>query len=56
MDETQKGASSCDNRFDGYAECAVCWSDTPLLCGCGDPVCDNCGCPNGCDADARQTH
>jgi len=32
-----------------YAECTVCRSDTTLLCSpCGDPVCHNCSCPNGC--------
>jgi hypothetical protein len=36
---------------DGYAECAVCRSDTLQLCSpCGDPVCHNCACPNGCEA------
>ena len=34
-----------------YAECAVCRSDTRQLCSpCGDPVCHNCACPNGCEA------
>ncbi len=33
-----------------YAECTVCRSDTALLCSpCGDPVCHNCSCPNGCE-------
>ena len=33
-----------------FAECAVCWTDTGLRCSpCGDPVCQNCACPNGCD-------
>lgn len=32
------------------AECTVCRSDTALLCSpCGDPVCHNCSCPNGCE-------
>ena len=36
---------------DAYAECAVCRSDTRLLCSpCGDPICHNCACPNGCEA------
>jgi len=38
------------DQVDGYAECTVCRSDTRLLCSpCGDPVCSNCACPNGCD-------
>jgi hypothetical protein len=37
--------------LDDDAECAVCRSDTARLCSpCGDPVCENCLCPNGCDA------
>jgi len=37
--------------IDDDAECAVCRSDTLRLCSpCGDPVCENCLCPNGCDA------
>jgi len=40
-----------DHVDDGYAECAVCRSDTRLLCSpCGDPVCQNCKCPNGCES------
>jgi hypothetical protein len=36
--------------IDDDAECAVCRSDTHRLCSpCGDPVCENCLCPNGCD-------
>lgn len=39
------------DHIDGYAECAVCRSDTLLLCSpCGDPICHNCACPNGCGA------
>jgi len=39
-----------DEMFSDYAECAVCRTDTPRLCSpCGDPVCENCGCPNGCE-------
>jgi hypothetical protein len=39
------------NIHDGYAECAVCRSDTRQLCSpCGDPVCHHCACPNGCEA------
>jgi hypothetical protein len=35
---------------DESSECAVCWSDTAVRCSpCGDPVCHNCHCPNGCD-------
>jgi hypothetical protein len=42
---------SFHDHMDGYAECAVCRSDTQLLCSpCGDPVCHNCACPNGCEA------
>ena len=42
---------SFQHDIDGYAECAVCRSDTRLLCSpCGDPVCHNCACPNGCEA------
>lgn len=38
-----------DSHVDNYAECAVCRTDTLLLCSpCGDPVCGNCRCPNGC--------
>jgi len=37
--------------IDDDAECTVCRSDTPRLCSaCGDPVCENCLCPKGCDA------
>ena len=43
--------SSFHDSSDGYAECAVCRSDTLLLCSpCGDPICHNCACPNGCEA------
>src|SRR4051812_39801022 len=39
-----------DEVFNDYAECAVCRTDTPRLCSpCGDPVCENCRCPNGCE-------
>ena len=39
-----------ESILDGYAECAVCRTDTLLLCSpCGDPVCANCRCPNGCE-------
>ena len=39
--------------FEETSECTVCWSDTLRLCSpCGDPVCHNCHCPNGCDDDA----
>jgi hypothetical protein len=33
------------------AECAAgCGTETRLRCApCGDPVCHNCRCPNGCD-------
>jgi hypothetical protein len=35
---------------DDHAECVVCWSETEKRCSpCGDPVCANCGCPNGCE-------
>jgi hypothetical protein len=43
--------ASFHDYTDGYAECAVCRSDTRLLCSpCGDPICHNCACPNGCEA------
>ena len=33
-----------------HAECVVCWSETEDRCSpCGDPVCGNCRCPNGCE-------
>jgi len=39
-----------DEMFGDSAECAVCRTDTPRLCSpCGDPICENCGCPNGCE-------
>jgi hypothetical protein len=39
-----------DSRAINEAECTVCRSDTALLCSpCGDPVCHNCACPNGCE-------
>jgi len=42
---------SLHDHIDNYAECAVCRTDTLLLCSpCGDPVCANCCCPNGCEA------
>lgn len=35
---------------DDGAECVVCWNETDKRCSpCGDPVCSNCGCPNGCE-------
>jgi hypothetical protein len=35
---------------DDHAECVVCWNETDKRCSpCGDPVCPNCGCPNGCE-------
>jgi hypothetical protein len=35
---------------DESSECTVCWGDTAVRCSpCGDPVCHNCHCPNGCD-------
>jgi hypothetical protein len=38
-------------RDDDHAECVVCWTETDKRCSpCGDPVCHNCGCPNGCEA------
>jgi hypothetical protein len=40
--------------FNEHAECVVCWSDTRRRCSpCGDPVCENCGCPNGCEHELR---
>ena len=42
--------SFSDPHIDNYAECAVCRTDTLLLCSpCGDPICSNCRCPNGCE-------
>lgn len=44
-------AKTADDLQNGYAECTVCRTDTALLCSpCGDPVCHNCLCPNGCEA------
>jgi hypothetical protein len=48
--------SFADSHIDNYAECAVCRTDTLLLCSpCGDPVCPNCRCPNGCEEAAAGT-
>jgi hypothetical protein len=45
-------ATCADETFNEYAECTVCRTDTALLCSpCGDPVCHNCACPNGCEAE-----
>jgi hypothetical protein len=44
-----------DLTKDDYAECAVCRTDTLRFCSpCGDPVCANCRCPNGCEDEAEE--
>jgi hypothetical protein len=44
-------AMTADDILNEYVECTVCGSDTALLCSpCGDPICSNCACPNGCEA------
>jgi hypothetical protein len=44
-------AMTREDTFNEYVECTVCGSDTARLCSpCGDPVCHNCACPNGCEA------
>ncbi len=48
-DLTQADPAHRDLSRSDYAECTVCRSDTALVCSpCGDPVCHNCACPNGC--------
>jgi hypothetical protein len=43
-------AMTADNTLNEFVECTVCGTDTANLCSpCGDPVCHNCACPNGCE-------
>ena len=44
-------AMTANDTLNEYVECTVCGTDTAMLCSpCGDPVCHNCACPNGCAA------
>jgi len=49
-------AMTASDILNEYVECTVCGTDTALLCSpCGDPICHNCACPNGCEAAASAT-